>query len=318
MKNKICVSALFTVLFAFMLCESGFTQADYYDVNSGVGKGIRFWNTSNNFKIHMGSNYKYHYGPVTGFSIKMNMSNQAARGWTWGVPNVAPIAALNTRGYFQIAGNFTTEGSVTSMSGNYYFDNGKRLFSGSTAALYWKSANLYTTQIILQDGDGTKHGTLGGSSNGSNFGLIDGDNNWSYLAKKNQYTALLVQGSEKMRINANGNIGIGTDTPDNKLDVNGIIRAKEVKVESGWSDYVFYDDYQLPTLEEEEKHIEENGYLLGFESEEAMEGMVSLGDVSRRQQAKIEEVMLHLIEMKKENEQLKKEIEQMKELLDKE
>jgi len=94
-------------------------------------------------------------------------------------------------------------------------------------------------------------------------------------------------------------IGIGTTTPENALDVNGTIRAKEIKVESGWSDYVFYDDYQVPTLEEEEKHIEENGYLLGFESEEDMQGEILIGDVSRRQQAKIEEMMLHLIEMNK-------------------
>jgi len=111
-----------------------------------------------------------------------------------------------------------------------------------------------------------------------------------------------------LRIDASANrVGIGTSTPDNKLDVNGTIRAKEIKVESGWSDYVFYNDYQLPTLEEEEKHIKESGHLLGFESEKAMEGMIHLGDVSRRQQAKIEEMMLHLIELKKEVDRLKEE-----------
>ena len=116
----------------------------------------------------------------------------------------------------------------------------------------------------------------------------------------------------KMVLAPSGNLGIGTDTPDNKLDVKGTIRAEEVKAELGWSDYVFYDDYQLPTLEEEAAHIEENGHLLGFESEKAMAGEIQLGDVSKRQQAKIEEIILHLIELKKENDELKKEMEALK------
>lgn len=32
------------------------------------------------------------------------------------------------------------------------------------------------------------------------------------------------------KVKSNGNVGIGTLTPQNKLDVNGIIRAKEIKV----------------------------------------------------------------------------------------
>jgi len=98
----------------------------------------------------------------------------------------------------------------------------------------------------------------------------------------------------------NGNIGIGTVNPTHKLSVNGNIHTKEVRVQTGWSDYVFYDDYQLPTLEEEEQHIEQKGHLLGFESEEDMQGEVLLGDVSKRQQAKIEEMMLHLIQINKQ------------------
>jgi len=43
-----------------------------------------------------------------------------------------------------------------------------------------------------------------------------------------------------------------------------------------------------------------------------MQGEIQLGDVSRRQQAKIEEMMLHLIRIEKEITQLKKENEQLK------
>ena len=49
------------------------------------------------------------------------------------------------------------------------------------------------------------------------------------------------------------NVGIGTTSPDQKLAVNGSIRSKEVLVEaSGWPDFVFAKDYDLPTLTEVE------------------------------------------------------------------
>ncbi|WP_343533830.1 hypothetical protein [Pedobacter sp.] len=51
--------------------------------------------------------------------------------------------------------------------------------------------------------------------------------------------------------NADGNVGIGTDIPQEKLSVNGKIRAKEIKVEAAnWPDYVFKPEYQLNTLPE--------------------------------------------------------------------
>lgn len=102
------------------------------------------------------------------------------------------------------------------------------------------------------------------------------------------------------------NVGIGTETPVHKLDVCGTIRSKEVLVETGWCDFVFEKDYQLPTLEEEACHIAEKGHLIGFESEKEMGGEIQMGEVTKRQQQKIEEIMLHLIELKNENEVLKK------------
>lgn len=43
---------------------------------------------------------------------------------------------------------------------------------------------------------------------------------------------------ERMSIEADGNVGIGTTTPDEKLAVNGNIHTKEVRVDlTGWSDF---------------------------------------------------------------------------------
>lgn len=102
----------------------------------------------------------------------------------------------------------------------------------------------------------------------------------------------------------NGNVGIGTKSPAEKLSVKGKIRAQEVKVETAnWPDYVFAKDYQLPSLKETEQHIKDKGYLPGIPSaEEVKANGIDLGDMNARLLKKIEELTLYLIEIKKESE----------------
>ncbi|WP_214228807.1 hypothetical protein [Pedobacter sp. B4-66] len=100
-----------------------------------------------------------------------------------------------------------------------------------------------------------------------------------------------------------GNVGIGTATPNAKLAVNGNIRAKEIKVETAnWPDYVFAKDYQLPSLQETEQHIKEKGHLPGIPSaEEVKANGVDLGEMNAKLLKKIEELTLHQIEQEKKN-----------------
>jgi hypothetical protein len=107
--------------------------------------------------------------------------------------------------------------------------------------------------------------------------------------------------AESMRITRSGNVGIGTTNPTHKLAVNGTIKAKEVIVETGWSDYVFADDYALAPLAEVEAHIKEHKHLPGIPSaaQVAANG-VSLGEVQAALLAKVEEITLHQIAQQKE------------------
>lgn len=87
-----------------------------------------------------------------------------------------------------------------------------------------------------------------------------------------------------------GNTGIGTTpTEDFRLSVNGKIRAKEVIVESDWSDFVFEPGYYLPTLTEVEKHIHDFGHLKDIPSaKEVYENGVGVGEINKRLLQKIE------------------------------
>jgi hypothetical protein len=98
-----------------------------------------------------------------------------------------------------------------------------------------------------------------------------------------------------------GNVGIGTRDPTHKLAVNGTIKAKEIIVETtGWSDYVFADNYALAPLTEVEAHIKEHKHLPGIPSaSQVAEQGVSVGDMQAKLLAKIEELTLHQIAQEK-------------------
>lgn len=113
----------------------------------------------------------------------------------------------------------------------------------------------------------------------------------------------------KMILNEDGNLGIGIATPQEKLAVNGKIRAKEIKVEvTGWPDYVFKPDYEKMSLQELDNYIKANGHLpeVPAAAEVEKEG-VALGEMNKILLKKIEELTLHLIEKDRELQQLKTE-----------
>ena len=111
----------------------------------------------------------------------------------------------------------------------------------------------------------------------------------------------------------NGNVGIGTLTPDSKLSVNGNIRAREIKVEtSGWPDYVFETDFSLPSLADTERFINKHGHLPDVPKAAEVEANgVSLGEMNKILLQKIEEITLHLIDMEKKNLQQQKMLDEL-------
>ncbi|CAM1344758.1 hypothetical protein [Tenacibaculum amylolyticum] len=110
-----------------------------------------------------------------------------------------------------------------------------------------------------------------------------------------------------------GNVGIGTAIPDSELAVNGTIHTKEVRVDLiGWPDYVFTNDYKLPTLQEVEKHIKEKGHLENIPSaKEVEENGVKLGEMNKKLLEKVEELTLYTIQQQKEINRLQKQEERL-------
>ena len=91
-----------------------------------------------------------------------------------------------------------------------------------------------------------------------------------------------------------------------KLAVNGTIRAKEIIVDTGWSDFVFQNGYSLPSLSEVEKFISANKHLPGIPTEaEVKKDGITLGNISSKLLQKIEELTLYVIDLEKKNDLLK-------------
>jgi hypothetical protein len=82
---------------------------------------------------------------------------------------------------------------------------------------------------------------------------------------------------------------------------------------SGFSDFVFNDDYKLPSLADVETYIKTNKHLPNVPtSAEIVKDGLDIGEMLKLQMQKIEELTLYMIELKKENDLLKAEVEKLK------
>ncbi|OFX42478.1 MAG: hypothetical protein A2046_09020 [Bacteroidetes bacterium GWA2_30_7] len=109
---------------------------------------------------------------------------------------------------------------------------------------------------------------------------------------------------ESMTFLNNGNVGIGTPTPDEKLQVKGNIKACKVIVANpggGWCDYVFDDKYKLPSLFDVEQYVKQHKHLPDVPSEkEVTENGIDVGQMNTILLKKIEELTLYSIEQQKQ------------------
>ena len=126
--------------------------------------------------------------------------------------------------------------------------------------------------------------------------------------------------TERVRIDENGSVGIGTMSPQAKLAVNGDILCKKVTVTlNGWADYVFNASYRLRPLSEVEQYIRQHHHLPEVvAAEEVEKNGVDIGGNQAALLKKIEELTLYAIEQEKQIKQLeslKKEVEDLKAMI---
>lgn len=108
----------------------------------------------------------------------------------------------------------------------------------------------------------------------------------------------------------------GEDISNYSLYVEGGLLSDEVRVRTVWADYVFQEEYDLKSIPELDLFISENGHLPNCPSEEqVLEQGIEIGNITKVQQEKIEELTLYIIQQDKEFKSLRKEFNELKKIL---
>jgi len=335
----------FTALYAKSGSNNG-TAAGYFDGKVVVANGsVGIGTNSPEDKLHVGEGIaKIVIGSATGTSmgygtayIGFNASRQSSSTWSTAndlAHNGAGIIYSDIFGsmFFSTIPNTGTTNQVNIPDATVL--NNVRLVIGANGNIGIKTSA--PMQALDVNGNiGINDNTILFHNNDSNHGLryvgsghpfagntaIDGPAIYGYgggvLGSKDLGGSI-----EKiaLRWNRDGNVGIGTNLVNNpnnyKLAVNGTIGAKSVKVEitsTTWADFVFYKNYKLRPLHEVEEFINSNKHLPEVPSADEIEkNGLDIGDMLKLQMQKIEELTLYIIELKKENTQIKQEIAQIK------
>jgi len=117
--------------------------------------------------------------------------------------------------------------------------------------------------------------------------------------------------SPDIYIDTSGNVGLGTVSPASKLTVAGNIHSREVKVSvDAGADFVFQNNYNLPSLHAVDNYIKENKHLPEIASADEMKKHgINLSEMNIKLLQKVEELTLYTIEQQKNTEKLTEIIE---------
>ena len=206
-----------------------------------------------------------------------------------GIGTTSPAATLQVK----------VGSSYDLLTNTYTFDMGVNGAPGSWARAF---------RVVNSSGsDGTDGGAFGVYGNGTSPGYLYIAIPTAHITGYNS-TKILV-------LNSLGNVGIGTKNPDQKLTVNGTIHASSVLVDTNVPapDYVFNNDYKLPSIAEVNAYINKNHHLPDMPAAAEIEKKgLNLGEMNMALLKKVEELTLYMIEKDKQVNNLEGEVTLLK------
>ncbi|WP_143774149.1 hypothetical protein [Niastella vici] len=253
------------------------TWTDKFVINKDGNVGIGVTNPSAKLELPNAGNASLRVG------ISSNMANSNAQ-----ILNTLSVIGENPSAV-------TSSGAV---AWDFYNNGNSPTWAGTLLMHYGNglSGNFGTNVPVGKNNLGVLH-----FQNESN-GLITANGNLFIAPSYNLSTTFLY----------NGNVGIGTSAPQQRLHVIGTIKGDNFLTSTGYNyaDYVFDSAYQLLTLQAVEAYIKQNHHLPEVPTEaEVKKDGINLGEHQVMLLKKVEELTLYAIEQNKkqqeQNEKLK-------------
>ncbi|MEO8147550.1 MAG: hypothetical protein ABI723_07935 [Bacteroidia bacterium] len=267
-----------------------------YQTNNSGSLGITALNATCNNTGNAATTAGYFDATGTGGAVYGVKTNAHGTGTNYGVYGNAISASGNSAyGLYGYA-----SGPGTNWAG--FFKGNVRLEGTSGYIGFYNSTNVYV-------------GYIQNSNKSLVIGLDASNTTGSIKFNTNIGQAMI--------INPSNNIGMGTSAipAGYKLAVNGKIICTELQVQlkSAWPDYVFSKDHILIPLDELEKQIDQDKHLKGIPSacEVKENGGIAVGEMQTKLLEKVEELTLYVIQLKKENDELKKKDDEILNLIKK-
>ncbi|RYU96351.1 cell division protein ZapB [Emticicia agri] len=315
--------------------------------SSALGDKISFWGgntaaTDNHYGMGIQSAALQLYVPSTNESIVFGTGRSGAfteKVRITGAGNVG-IGINNPQGSLEV-----TRGTGVNGTAAFYGNLHSSHFNYSTAEDTYIRGGKANSKVIINDVAGLGNVGIGTASpayklqvntTGNIAGIVHADNTGirvgTYIGYSAGWFGTLSNHPLALFVN-NGNAALtvttderfqfgGTTIPAGyKMSVDGKVICTELEVlVTPWPDYVFKPDYRLKPLHEVENFIQTNGHLPNIPKASEIESKsLAVGNMSKLQMEKIEELTLYLIEMNKrlqkveaENEALKKELNAVK------
>jgi len=266
---------------------------------SFVGKVTAEW-AANGFIVYLRGNTTYY---TDGSVIRNDAQYTAPSGTPYN--NLNPVS-IDTPGYNIPTGVYVNEMEINS--------NSKTLNDTSSNLLTYKDGNVgigTDTPKTKLDVNGTitipEFSTINIRGNDIFHGLKYSYNNFANTFVDGPILYGWAGGALGIKKEQGESIAIRWNQ-DGNVVISNKLEAKEIKVtESPTADFVFEEDYRLPTLQEVEQHIKEKKHLPEIASAKQMEKEgVNIGEFQIQLLQKIEELTLYIIEQNKRIEELEK------------
>ncbi len=307
----------------FINNASGNRNSDYIynDINNIVYAGQTANGYKNNFEISQID--KVVFSNRANNSLAQIGSRASDR---FEIKNFKNIYIGNYESNYSISGNQSNtkiEGDLQfqthhgmNLNGNFVLTN-----ANSWGKLQWTNLstlalpNIFTNNGWLQ---GSRTITMQSANSNHNLRFNRSDSQTDLTAGASD-VLFLNSAKQAVAIGANGFANSEAHGTHYKLVVNGKARIKDecLIIGTGWADYVFEESYNLLPLNEVEEFISKNGHLPNMpKTKEIEKNGLGLAQITIKQQEKIEELTLYIIELEKKMEVQNQKIEKLIQLVE--